>query len=605
MRNRLLTLFLLAAALLGTTAVTPALAVGVPDTLRGEAALGSLAGADSRVVAPPFPVGYLGVSWVEAGGLSVRFATRGTWTAWQEVEDDGHPARGRTFSELMPASGADAYQLRGRAADVRAVAINTTDGPRAIEVRTSSAEATLTQPGVITRADWGADESLRFDSEGKEVWPAAFYPTKKLIVHHTATKHDDPDPAATVRAIYQYHAVDKGWGDIGYNFIVDAQGRIYKGRWSGPRDSLTGDTVTGENADGHGVTGAHVGGYNSGTMGIAVLGNYDRAVSPSTASVKAVTDHLAWEAQRHEIDPEGTSDYTNPVNGSVKEQMPNISAHRDWASTACPGKNLYAELPHIRTGAATVIAADTDDVTPPAAPTGLAATAGDTTVASDWADSPEADIAYYTVQRSTDGEVTWSDVSSTTTSRYDDTAVVNGSTYHYRGTATDGSGNPSEPSVVVTATPMAATTTTERTPVSAVTVDKGSTSETATADLDHDDGGTYDVSTVRQGRSHLTQWTARLELADPSKVTALTVRLDGSGPAGTTRVLSVLDSRTDTWTDVGTVLLEGSEVLTEWTASDLGVVSSAGALQLRVRTSGSSSGVSSTDVLHAVVTRTG
>ena len=53
------------------------------------------------------------------------------------------------------------------------------------------------------------------------------------IVHHTAGVNHDPDPAATVRAIFAYHAVVQGWGDIGYNFLVDADGRIYEGRHSG------------------------------------------------------------------------------------------------------------------------------------------------------------------------------------------------------------------------------------------------------------------------------------------------------------------------------------------------------------------------------------
>jgi N-acetylmuramoyl-L-alanine amidase len=52
---------------------------------------------------------------------------------------------------------------------------------------------------------------------------------QKLIVHHTATQNNDPDPPATIRSIYYYHAVTQGWGDIGYNFLIDEAGNLYEG----------------------------------------------------------------------------------------------------------------------------------------------------------------------------------------------------------------------------------------------------------------------------------------------------------------------------------------------------------------------------------------
>jgi len=68
------------------------------------------------------------------------------------------------------------------------------------------ASASLTQPSTISRAEWGADEALRFGRNGSEVWGATeFWPSKKLIVHHTAGSNNDPNPAATIRSIYYYH----------------------------------------------------------------------------------------------------------------------------------------------------------------------------------------------------------------------------------------------------------------------------------------------------------------------------------------------------------------------------------------------------------------
>jgi len=331
----------------------PVAALGPPETMVATRALGTVDGIGDTVD-PEFPVDYLGVSW-ESGLLPwVRFQDHdGTWSSWSRVHEDEIPTvGGRTWSALVPAGDADAYQVRGRNAVVRAVAINTTDGPRPLRWSEPQAMAShLTQPALVTRAGWGANESLRCNADGTPKSSWSFYPTRKLIVHHTVTANADADPAATVRAIYQYHVQSRGFIDIAYNFLVDANGTIYKGRYSGPNGTCYQDTTTGENAIGRGVTGAHTGGWNSGTMGIAVLGNYEE-VPLSEATRTALVEHLAWESERHLLDPLATSTFTNPAGGGSKT-TPNISGHRDWSATACPGQNLYALLPTIRQEVAT------------------------------------------------------------------------------------------------------------------------------------------------------------------------------------------------------------------------------------------------------------
>jgi hypothetical protein len=157
----------------------------------------------------------------------------------------------------------------------------------------------VVQPTVIPRSGWGADESLRFDATGKEIWPPAFYPVQKVIVHHTATQNNDPDPAATIRSIYQYHAVTQGWGDIGYNFLIDEAGRVYEGRYS--RQYAPGESPTGEDLSGNGVTAAHTQGYNSGTVGIALLGTLtNQDATPAARS--ALENLIAWIDETHGID---------------------------------------------------------------------------------------------------------------------------------------------------------------------------------------------------------------------------------------------------------------------------------------------------------------
>jgi N-acetylmuramoyl-L-alanine amidase len=200
------------------------------------------------------------------------------------------------------------------------------------------------QPAVVSRAGWGADESLRFDSSGNEVWPPAFWPVQKLIVHHTATPNADSDPAATIRSIYYYHAVTQGWGDIGYNFLVDGAGRVYEGRHS--RSYAPGETPTGEDVGGRGVTGAHAQGFNSGTVGVALLGTFSQT-NPTAAAREAIEELLVWEASRHGLDAMASWPYTNPVSGQ-QATFPNIAGHREVGATECPGDTFFTSLPSVR-----------------------------------------------------------------------------------------------------------------------------------------------------------------------------------------------------------------------------------------------------------------
>ncbi len=201
------------------------------------------------------------------------------------------------------------------------------------------------QPAIISRSAWGADESLRFRKDGSEKWTPSFHPVQKLIVHHTAGANNDPHPAATVRAIYYYHAITRGWGDIGYNFLIDEGGHIYKGRNSHPAGTAA-DTITGEDGAGNGVTGAHAHGYNAGSVGVALLGTLTNQ-DATPAAKSALEDLLAWKAQTHHIDPNGASRYRNPVSGTEKV-FANIAGHRDIGTTDCPGGAFYATLPSVR-----------------------------------------------------------------------------------------------------------------------------------------------------------------------------------------------------------------------------------------------------------------
>ena len=169
-----------------------------------------------------------------------------------------------------------------------------------------------------------------------------------MIVHHTAgsNTYSCSDSPAIIRGIYAYHVQSKGWQDIGYNFLVDKCGTIFEGRKGGVDRP---------------VMGAHSYGWNSQTSGISVLGNYD-TVAPSTAALTAVARVAAWKLGQYGGDPAGTVQLTagateknaagQQFQAGTAYTFPQVHGHRDGYATECPGSNLWAQLPTLRTWAA-------------------------------------------------------------------------------------------------------------------------------------------------------------------------------------------------------------------------------------------------------------
>jgi len=183
-------------------------------------------------------------------------------------------------------------------------------------------------PFIVTRAQWGADESLRSGTP-------EFSALKKIVLHHTATGVA-ADPAETVRAIYAHHAVTNGWNDIGYHFLIAPDGRIYQGRFA--RDLAPGEAPTAEDTAGNIVQGAHVDQYNRGTVGVALLGTFTNS-APTAVAQESLVQLLAWICDRHSLDPFDVSAYTNS-SGAV-QNLPTIIGHRDVDTTSCPGNAFW------------------------------------------------------------------------------------------------------------------------------------------------------------------------------------------------------------------------------------------------------------------------
>jgi hypothetical protein len=299
---------------------------------------------------PGFPIGYLGITWVgPILGGAVRFRRAHGWDPWRPIKL-GDPERSHgPRSALVAAAGAIAYQLSPPpdSDHVRTVAINTTDGPgtRSAEPVPAPGWEQITGTPVVGRPIWGADESLRFAEDGSEVFPERHYPTQALTIHHTATPNGDPDPAATLRAIYFFHAMNQKLGDIGYHLLIDEEGTVYQGRRTAWHPDPTADSQAG----GSPLTcsGAHVGGYNPGNIGIALVGDFaDR--SPAPAALRSLVRVLATVASAQRLDPTGRVSYLHPLTGATRD-VPSLAAHRDWSLTACPGEAFHRQLESVRT----------------------------------------------------------------------------------------------------------------------------------------------------------------------------------------------------------------------------------------------------------------
>jgi uncharacterized protein with LGFP repeats len=274
----------------------------------------------------------------------------GSWGSWIEVlaeapeqaadADTETTVRGGTAplwtgpataveAELVTRSGAQPTDVQLDLVDPGESEADTSLGSPDIQ---DTADAALAMPPVFSRAQWGADEKMMG-------WAPQYASTiKAATLHHTAGSNNytaDQVPAI-LRSTYTYHARSLGWGDIGYNVLVDKFGRLWEGRSGGLAST---------------VVGAHAGGFNSGTFGVSMMGNYDvvPAPQPMVDSVAAIT---AWKFSLYGVNPKGTatltSGGTDKYPAGARATLPTIHGHRDTKSTACPGRYGYARLGEIR-----------------------------------------------------------------------------------------------------------------------------------------------------------------------------------------------------------------------------------------------------------------
>jgi len=362
----------------GALAETPAAATPVPVAGEDHAHERPLAGPRAtpslRVAAaiPPTPTesfGLVGITAAEPFAPSTRIVMRvrqgGSWLPWMEVPVSEHlpdpdteeGQRARYVTEPVVTDEADGIQVRvdtptgAVPADTKITLIDNPVRPEDAALGsgngepTTSARAAARRPTIITRAQWGADESLRRGT-------TSYSDTIKVaFVHHVVSTNDyTPAQAAQqMRNVYSWFTEGIQVNDFGYNFMVDRFGRLYEGRAGGVDKP---------------VIGAHTAGFNAETFAVSFLGNAD-TLNPDAASkgkiLDAISALIAWKFDLHDVNPLGTAVLTSagpgPGQGTTSMYWPGeevtsktIAGHGDIGSTSCPGEFLRPTLNHIRLG---------------------------------------------------------------------------------------------------------------------------------------------------------------------------------------------------------------------------------------------------------------
>jgi N-acetylmuramoyl-L-alanine amidase/FG-GAP-like repeat len=303
--------------------------------------------ATRKIKTKPFRL--VAVTWISAESdvvAWIRSRNAGTWSQWYELPegDDHAPDPGtaeaddaREGTDPLLVAESDAVQVRVATADgtvpddLRLDLVDPGESPADETAGVPSGSTAAAAPGrpvILTRAQWGADESLR------EPGPPAYGAVRGAFVHHTvnANSYTAADVPAILRGIYAYHVKSRGWRDIGYNFLVDRFGRIWEGRFGGVDRA---------------VIGAHTAGYNDVAFAMSAIGTYTTKV-PEPALISAYQRLFAWKFAIHGVDPRNRVNYHG-------ELWPAVAGHRDAADTECPGQALYARLPTIRAGVITTM----------------------------------------------------------------------------------------------------------------------------------------------------------------------------------------------------------------------------------------------------------
>ncbi len=297
--------------------------------------------------------------------IVVRVRENGTWSDWSAIgvtehgpDPDSEEAAGALFgTEPLLTGNADGVEVRmdtpggivPRNAQVvlvdNPVVAADAQLPSPTEVSNlpmstvAASTVSAPKPAIISRAEWGADETQRRGN-------ARISPTiKAAFVHHTASKNNysAEQSAQQMRNLYSWYVKGLKYQDMAYNFLIDRFGRVYEGRGGGMDQA---------------VVGGHTAGFNEETFAVSAIGNF-QTFNPEApekeAIVESIASLVAWKMSMNHRDPNGTTTLVSNSGSGTSKYRPGqeaaaavVGGHRDIGSTSCPGQFLHAELPNIR-----------------------------------------------------------------------------------------------------------------------------------------------------------------------------------------------------------------------------------------------------------------
>ena len=178
-----------------------------------------------------------------------------------------------------------------------------------------AADALSVWPPMVPRSAWDPDGECQ-----PRAAPGYAPSVERVYVHHTAIfpQYSPEETDDLVRAMCVFHVERRGFDDLGYNFLIDAYGRIYQGRAGGILRP---------------VIGAHASGFNTGSAGIALIGDFDTHAVPP-AALDSLDRLTAWLFEWHGIDPYAvtahvsTGGATTPHPEGEHVLLPSIVGHR-------------------------------------------------------------------------------------------------------------------------------------------------------------------------------------------------------------------------------------------------------------------------------------
>ncbi len=278
----------------------------------------------------------VGVTWAAGPehpdlDVQVRVRSDSAWTEWQHLE--AHEGDGtRTSTDPLWVRDADGVQARvvssdPAPADLEVALVDPTLPTATSTTSTTTSTGTVAQPPVVTRAAWGADESLTSTCDAGTYGSTV----RAAFVHHTVHTVDGSndytaeESPSIVNAIYAYQTQTESYCDIAYNFLVDRFGTVFEGRRGGPELP---------------VIGGHTFSFNTDSFGVSLIGDFEEA-EPPAEMIDSTARLIAWKLALNYRDPQGTT----TLNEKTFEV---ISGHRDASNTLCPGQHVYDLLPTLR-----------------------------------------------------------------------------------------------------------------------------------------------------------------------------------------------------------------------------------------------------------------